>query len=136
VRDLAAMRANLTTRGEQVADARSRGRFVGTEPEPRPGLRPGHIPGSASLPYDQLVGRDGTLLPPATLREAVETSGLDLKRPIVTTCGSGVSAAVLALGLYVAGLRDAAVYDGSWSEWGARGDTPVATSEPATRGQT
>jgi thiosulfate/3-mercaptopyruvate sulfurtransferase len=128
VRELDAMRANVAAGRDQVVDARSHGRFAGTEPEPRPGLRSGHIPGSVSLPYDRIVRReDGALLPPAALREVFEKSGLDLARPIVTTCGSGVSAAVLSLGLHVAGRRDVPVYDGSWTEWGGRADTPVET---------
>lgn len=126
VRDLETMRANVDSRREQVLDARSHGRFVGTEPEPRPGLRAGHIPGSASLPYDRLFRpEDGRLLPPDQLRSVFEAAGVDLARPVATTCGSGVSAAVLAVGLHVLGRREASVYDGSWTEWGGRDDTPV-----------
>jgi len=127
VRDLDRMRANLERRAEQVLDARSAGRFVGTEPEPRPGLRGGHMPGSLNLPYERLCREDGTLVNAAALRGAFEKAGLDLARPVVTTCGSGVSAAVLALGLHVLGRRDVPVYDGSWTEWGGRADTPVET---------
>ena len=125
VRDLDAMRGNLAARREQVVDARSRGRFEGTEPEPRAGLRGGHIPGSLSLPYETLYRPDGTLLPPDALRAAFETAGVDLGKPVTTTCGSGITASVLALALHVAGRPDAAVYDGSWTEWGGRNDTPV-----------
>jgi thiosulfate/3-mercaptopyruvate sulfurtransferase len=121
------MRANVARRTVQVLDARSAGRFAGTEPEPRAGLRGGHIPGSLSLPYETLYRPDGTLKPPNELREAVTAAGVDLDRPVVTTCGSGVTASVLALVLYLIGRRDVAVYDGSWSEWGSRSDTPVET---------
>jgi thiosulfate/3-mercaptopyruvate sulfurtransferase len=127
VRDLAAMRRNVTTRKAQVLDARSRGRFAGTEPEPRAGLRSGHIPGSLNLPYDELYQKDGTLLPPQELKAKFEAAGLDLGKPVVTSCGSGVTASVLALGLYAAGRPDVAVYDGSWTEWGGRADTPIET---------
>ena len=127
VRDLAGMRRNLTTRKAQVLDARSRGRFAGTEPEPRAGLRAGHIPRSLNLPYDELYQKDGTLLPPDALRQKFEASGLDLDKPVVTSCGSGITASVLALGLYAIGRPDVAVYDGSWTEWGGDGDTPIET---------
>jgi thiosulfate/3-mercaptopyruvate sulfurtransferase len=127
VRDLDAMRANLGSRAAQVLDARSAGRFAGTEPEPRPGLRGGHIPGSLNLPYETLYRPDGTLRSPGELRGAVQAAGVDLGRPIVTTCGSGVTASVLALALHLLGRPDVAVYDGSWSEWGGRADTPIET---------
>ena len=127
VRDLDAMRTNLGSRAAQVLDARSAGRFAGTEPEPRAGLRGGHIPGSLNLPYETLYEADGTLKSPDELRGAVAAAGVDLGRPIVTTCGSGVTASVLALALYLLGRRDVAVYDGSWSEWGGRADTPIET---------
>jgi len=126
VRDLGRIRANVDTRREQVVDARSHGRFVGTEPEPRAGMRSGHIPGSVCLPYDRLFRpEDGTLLPAAALREVFGKAGVEAGRPVVTTCGSGVSAAVLALGLHVVGRPEVPVYDGSWAEWGGRTDTPV-----------
>jgi thiosulfate/3-mercaptopyruvate sulfurtransferase len=125
VRDVEQMRANLASRREQVLDARSGGRFVGVEPEPRPGLRGGHIPGSLNLPYEELYRPDGTLLPVEALREAFTKAGLDLARPVVTSCGSGVTASVLAFALYRLGRPDVAVYDGSWTEWGGRDDTPV-----------
>lgn len=126
IRNLEAMRANVESRREQVVDARSHGRFVATEPEPRPGLRGGHIPGSTNVPYDTLFRpEDGTLLPTRELRGAFAAVGLDLTQPVITTCGSGVSAAVLALGLHTLGRLDVPVYDGSWSEWAGRTDTPV-----------
>jgi len=125
VRDLDAMRRNLATRAEQVLDARSRGRFAGTEPEPRPGLRGGHIPGSLNLPYETLYRPDGTLLPPEGLRAAIEAAGVDLGKPITTSCGSGVTASVLALALHLVGVPRVAVYDGSWTEWASQHDTPV-----------
>lgn len=125
VRDLEFIRRNIGARVEQVVDARSRGRFDGTEPEPRAGLRGGHIPGSLNLPYETLYRPDGTLLPPDALRAAFDAAGVDLGKPITTTCGSGVTASVLALALHLVGRPDVAVYDGSWTEWAGRSDTPV-----------
>lgn len=111
----------------QLLDARSAGRFSGSEPEPRAGMRSGHMPGALNLPYTQLVATDGTLKPEAELRAAFEAAGVDFDRPVVTTCGSGVSATVLLLGLHVLGHEKLSLYDGSWSEWGSRDDTPVVT---------
>jgi len=129
VRDLAQMLDNVDRSVEQVVDARGRGRFDGSEPEIRPGVRSGHIPGSCNLPYPDLVDAgDKTLLPPARLAAAFAAQGVDLERPIVTTCGSGISASLLVLALSVCGHPNAAVYDGSWTEWGGRDDTPTAVS--------
>ena len=127
VRDLEQMRANVPSRREQVVDARSRGRFTGTEPEPRAGLRGGHIPGSVCLPHLELIATDGTLLPEPELRRRFAAAGVDINGPVVTSCGSGVTASTLALALYRLGRDDVAVYDGSWSEWGGRSDTPIET---------
>jgi len=122
------MVANLNATAEQVIDARAAGRFDGSVAEPRPGLRAGHIPGSRNLPYNELIDpATGTMKPLDAVRSAFEAAGLDLARPVVTTCGSGVSAAVLTFALYRLGVRGSALYDGSWSEWGMEGGPPVAT---------
>lgn len=126
VRDVEQMKANVQKNREQVLDARGEGRFRGTEPEPREGLRAGHIPHSLNLPYPTLFREDGTFKEGPELRKAFEAAGVDLKKPVVTTCGSGVTACVLALGLHLVGHRQTAVYDGSWTEWGGREDTPVS----------
>lgn len=127
LRELDQVRSNLTTKQEQVVDARSAGRFHAQEPEPREGLRSGHIPGSRNLHYAKLVAADGTLKPKDELRRIFADAGVDLERPIVTSCGSGVSAALINLALYELGVHNTALYDGSWSEWGAQPDTPVAS---------
>lgn len=111
----------------EIIDARSPGRFAGTEPEPRPGVRPGHIPGSKNLHYAQLLNPDGTMKDKAGLRAAFEAAGIDLSKPAITSCGSGVSAAILNLALERIGKTDHALYDGSWAEWGMYGDLNVAT---------
>lgn len=118
---------NLDTRREQVLDARAAGRFHATEPELWPGRRAGHIPGAHNLPYTQLFNADRTLKNGEALRQLYEGAGIDLKKPVVTSCGSGITACALALGLHLIGHRDVAVYDGSWAEWGLPGDTPVET---------
>jgi len=119
---------NLETRAEQLIDARPRLRFEGAAAEPRPGLRPGHIPGSRNVPYAELFDANtGAMKPLDELRKAFTGAGVDITRPIVTTCGSGVSALVLTLALYRLGVRGSALYDGSWAEWGLPDGPPVAT---------
>jgi len=127
VRDLDAVRGHLARGDAQLVDARGRPRFRGEAPEPRAGVRSGHMPGAKNLPWGDLVAADGTMKAPEALRAAFEDAGVELDEPIVTTCGSGVTAAVLALGLARLGRQDTPVYDGSWTEWGGRGDTAVAT---------
>jgi thiosulfate/3-mercaptopyruvate sulfurtransferase len=128
VRDKTAVLANLASRHEQVVDARAAGRFDGTIAEVRPGLRSGHIPGSRSLPYEQLTDSATRQLRSAEQLTALFCdAGVALDRPIVTSCGSGVTACALAFALHLIGHPRAAVYDGSWSEWGLPGDTPVET---------
>jgi thiosulfate/3-mercaptopyruvate sulfurtransferase len=131
VRDLAAVRRALQQGSEQVVDMRSAGRFAGTEPEPRPGLRGGHMPGSRNLPYTELVGPDGTVLPLERLRARVEAAGIAPDRPVIASCGSGVSACALILALHLLGRDDVSLYDGAWTEWAGRTDTPIVTG-PAT----
>ena len=128
VRSLADVRGNIQSRVEQVVDTRSAGRFAGFEPEPRPGVRSGHIPGSLNLPFSELTGPDGTLLPLHELKHRIETAGIDLSRPVVATCGSGTSACALVLSLHLLGHTNTAVYDGAWAEWGSRPDTPLETT--------
>jgi thiosulfate/3-mercaptopyruvate sulfurtransferase len=118
---------NLDARAEVVLDARARGRFTGETPEPRAGMRGGHIPGARSLPYEELLNADKTFRSPSALRERFAAAGVDGSRSVITSCGSGVSACILTLGLKLAGLPEGSVYDGSWSEWGGRADTPVET---------
>jgi thiosulfate/3-mercaptopyruvate sulfurtransferase len=125
VRDLASVLRSRERGDEQIVDMRSAGRFSGEEPEPRPGLRGGHIPGSRNLPYNSLVQADGTLLPSEALRARITAAGVDPARPIVVTCGSGVSACALILALHRLGHDRVALYDGAWAEWGGRDDTPV-----------
>jgi thiosulfate/3-mercaptopyruvate sulfurtransferase len=127
VRDVEAVKSVLNAKSAQLVDARAAGRFTGEVPEPRAGLRSGHMPGARNVPWQALVAPDGTLRPAEALRAAFEGGGVDLGGSIVTTCGSGVSAALLALGLARLGRFDVAVYDGSWTEWGGRADTPVVT---------
>ncbi len=128
VRDREQIRANIGSVREQVLDARSRGRFDATEPEPRAGLRGGHMPGALNQPFVELYDRETkTMKPAGELIALYRDAGVDFAKPVVTSCGSGVTACNLALGLYLLGKEDVAVYDGSWTEWGGRDDTPIET---------
>jgi len=131
LRGIGDMLDNVASTAELVLDARGAPRFAGAAAEPRPGVTPGHIPGSINLPANQLVAADGHFLPPAALRAKLAAAGADGSRPIVTTCGSGVSATVISFALAQAGLPQGAVYDGSWSEWGSRPDTPKERADHA-----
>jgi thiosulfate/3-mercaptopyruvate sulfurtransferase len=120
------MRGIVSTRAKQIADARGAGRFAGEEAEPRAGIRSGHMPGAKSMPSGTF-SVDGRFKDLAALRAHFEQSGIDLSRPVVTTCGSGITAAIITLALHSLGHENNTLYDGSWSEWGGRDDTPVAT---------
>lgn len=128
MRDLEDMKRIVTKRTEQVADARGPGRYSGTEPEPRPGLRSGHMPGARNVHYARLLNPDGTLKPIPALQQVFAEAGIDTAKPVVTTCGSGVTAAILSLALAMIGQPESGLYDGSWSEWGQEHvGTPVET---------
>jgi thiosulfate/3-mercaptopyruvate sulfurtransferase len=119
---------NIETKAEQLVDARPKARFEGTAPEPRPDSRSGHIPGSRNVPYAGLFDAEtGAMKPLDELRQAFTAAGVDLAKPIVTSCGSGVSALVLTLALYRLGVRGTGLYDGSWAEWGLPNGPPIAT---------
>lgn len=112
--------------GHEIVDARPAGRFTGDEPEPRRGVMPGHIPGSRSLPQSELFNADNEWKQGEALRAAFEQAGVDLAKPMITTCGSGVTAAVLLFGAHLLGKEDVKLYDGSWAEWGSDPSTPKA----------
>jgi thiosulfate/3-mercaptopyruvate sulfurtransferase len=127
IRDLDEMRALIKKVDAQIVDARPAARFEGRDPEPRPGLRSGHIPGSANVPSQSLLNADGTFKSPAELRALFTAAGIDVSKDVVTTCGSGVTASMLALALAVVGNTNAAVFDGSWAEWGQENGLPIET---------
>lgn len=127
VRDKAQMTENLRTKAEQVVDARSAGRFTGTEPEANTALRPGHMPGSKNLPYDRLFNEDGTWKQGEALKAEFDAAGVDLGKQTIATCGSGITAAVIAFGAAMLGHKGVSIYDGAWAEWGASPTSPVVT---------
>ena len=130
IRDRSQVHRALATGSAQVVDVRSAGRFTGTEPEPRAGLASGHMPGAVSLPYTGLVHPDGTALEPEELRQVLSAAGVSLDRPVIATCGSGVSACTLLLALYRLGHPDGALYVGSWTAWASSGSPVVQGADP------
>ena len=129
VKDVTQVSAASKLGDYEIIDARSPGRFRGEEPEPRAGLRPGHIPGSKNVCFKDLLNADQTMKNPVEIRQIFESAGVDFNKPAITTCGSGVTAAVLSLGLERIGKTDHSLYDGSWSEWGMFPTVPVATGD-------
>ena len=129
VKDVTQVSAASKLGDYEIIDARSPGRFRGEEPEPRAGLRPGHIPGSKNVCFKDLLNADQTMKNPVEIRQIFEAAGVDFNKPAITTCGSGVTAAVLSLGLERIGKTDHSLYDGSWSEWGMFPTVPVATGD-------
>ncbi|WP_292288990.1 3-mercaptopyruvate sulfurtransferase [Marivita sp.] len=129
VKDVTQVSSASKLRDQEIIDARSAGRFRGEEPEPRPGMRGGHIPGSKNVHYSSLLNADQTLKSPEETRAIFEAAGVDLSKPAITTCGSGVTAAILSLAMARMGKDDHSLYDGSWSEWGMFPTVPVATGD-------
>lgn len=125
IRSYEQVRANLATRREQIVDARSPARFLGTEPEPRPGVKSGHIPGSLNVYYADLLTPEGTMRDADALKKLFKGRSVDLGNPIVTSCGSGITASLVLLALEIAGAKKTALYDGSWAQWGTRADAPI-----------
>ena len=130
LRSKADVLANISSQAEQMVDARGAGRFTGADAETRPGIASGHVPGARNVPYGQMFNPDGTWKDANNIRKAFMAAGVDLAHPVITTCGSGVTACCLAFGLHLVGKNDVALYDGSWTEWGADASLPKDTGVP------